>query len=442
MKTKKLLSTILVSALLAGLMAGCGSTSNSSTGSNDSASKSSGGKTVRIYQLKVEINDALQELAKKYEKEKGVKVEVTSVGGGADYGASLKAEFQKGTEPDIFMIQGSGDYQTWKHKIDDLSSEKWVSNAVKGTLDTVTVDGKIYGMPAATEGYGLIYNKAILDKAGIDPKSIDTFDKLKAAFEKLDSKKADLGIDNVVSYTTKEFWVCGNHTFNMALTAQENPLKYGQDYVAGKADVVNNKGFNDWANLVELLSKYGGGKNLDTIDYSTQVGNFALGKTAFLHQGNWVAGDLKKLEDPNKKFDMGFVPLAVNNDTKVSGAIPVGVPMYWVVNKDSKVNKEAKEFLDWMVTSKTGQESLVKDMSMIPAFTNFTVESDDPLNKSISEYNKAGKTLPWIFPVLPDGFNKNSLQPLFSKFVNSDMGAQAKKDFLQGIQDAAKDLKK
>jgi raffinose/stachyose/melibiose transport system substrate-binding protein len=91
-----------------------------------------------------------------------------------------------------------------------------------------------------------------------------------------------------------------------------------------------------------------------------------------------------------------------------------------------------------MVTSQTGQEALVKDMNMIPAFTNFTVESDNELNKSISEYNKEGKTLPWAFTNLPDGFNKNSLAPLFSKFINTDMGPQAKKDMLQGIQDATK----
>ncbi|MFW2489498.1 carbohydrate ABC transporter substrate-binding protein [Clostridium chromiireducens] len=435
MKTKKFLSTILASTLLVGTMVGCG-TSSSTESKNTSDSGS--GKTIKVFQLKVEINDALQELAKKYEAEKGVKVEITSVGGGADYGASLKAEFQKGTEPDIFMIQGAGDYGVWKHKIDDLSSEKWVSNAVKGTLDTVTFDGKVYGMPAATEGYGLIYNKEILDKAGIDAKSIDTFDKLKAAFEKLDSKKAELGIDNVVSYTTKETWVTGNHTFNIPLAAQENPKQFTQDYVAGKADLVNNKQFNDWMNLVELLCKYGGGKTLDTIDYSNQVGNFALGKTAFLHQGNWVAGDLKNLD---AKFDMGFAPLAINNDTKVSGSIPVGVPMYWVVNKDSKVNKEAKEFLDWMVNSKTGQESLVKDMNMIPAFTNFAVESDNKLNKSISEYNKAGKTLPWAFTNLPDGFTMNNIGPVFSKFLTTDMGAQAKKDMLQGLQDAEQKAK-
>lgn len=412
---KKVLATVLTASLMAGIFVGC--SSNSGKIENDT-NKSDGNKVVKVFQLKVEINDALQQLAKKYEEETGVKVEVTSVGGGADYGAALKAEFQKGTEPDIFMIQGAGDLEVWSHKVDDLSSEKWISNAVKGTLDTVTKEGKIYGMPVATEGYGLIYNKEILDKASIDPKSIDTFDKLKAAVETLDSKKADLGLENVISYTTKETWVTGNHTFNIPLAVQENPAQFTKDYTDGKADITNNQGFKDWMNLVDLLCKYSGGATLDTIDYSTQVGNFALGKTAFLHQGNWVAGDLTKLE---ANFDMGFIPLAINNDTKISGSIPVGVPMYWTVNKDSAVNTEAKAFLDWIVTSETGQKSLIEDMKMIPAFTNFKVETDDKLAKSIIEYNNAGKILPWAFTNLPDGFSMEKIGPIFSKYAKGEI---------------------
>lgn len=434
MKMKKVLATVLATTLACGILAGCGSSAPGTQDTADTAKKDGEGKVVRVFQLKVEINDALQALAKKYEEETGVKVEVTSVGGGADYGASLKAEFQKGTEPDIFMIQGAGDYGVWKHKIDDLTSEPWVKNAVNGTLDTVTFDNKVYGMPAATEGYGLMYNKEILDKAGIDPKTIDTFDKLKVAFETLDSKKAELGIDNVVSYTTKETWVTGNHTFNIPLAAQEDPTQFVKDYVAGTADIVNNQAFKDWMNLVELMCKYGGGKTLDTIDYSNQVGNFALEKTAFIQQGNWIASDLKNLD---AKFDMGFIPLSINNDTKVSGSIPVGVPMYWVINKDSAVNKEAKAFLDWMVTSDAGQESLVKDMNMIPAFKGFKVESDNTLNKSISEFNNAGKTLQWAFTNLPDGFTMEKIGPLFSTFAGSDMGDAAKTAMLQGIQDVS-----
>ena len=428
MKKKKLLATVLISTLICGTFSGCGASSKSSESSDG------GTKTVKVFQLKVEINDALQKLAQEYEKEKGVKVEITSIGGGADYGASLKAEFQKGTEPDIFMIQGAGDYDVWKHKIDDLSDQPWVSNAVKGTLDTVTLDGKIYGMPAGTEGYGLMYNKDILDKAGIDPEKLITFDALKSAFETLDSKKAELGLDNVVSYTTKETWVTGNHTFNIPFAAQENPDQFVKDYIAGKTDIVNNEQFNDWMNLVELLCKYGGGKTLETIDYSNQVGNFALEKTAFIQQGNWIASDLQSL---GADFNMGFAPMCINNDEKVSGSIPVGVPMYWVVNKDSSVNKEAKEFLDWMVESQAGQESLVNDMNMIPAFTNFKVESTNPLNQSITKYNNTGKTLRWAFTNFPDGFTMDKIGPVFSKFLDTDMGDAAKKEMLQNLQDAS-----
>lgn len=417
---KKILVSMLAATLLCGSLAAC-----SSGGTTKDPAKD---KVVKVFQLKVEINESLLALAKKYEEETGVKVEITSVGGGADYGASLKAEFAKGTEPDIFMIQGSGDLGVWEHKVDDLSKEAWVSNAVNGTLDTVTKDGKVYGMPAATEGYGLIYNKSILDKAGVDPSTIDTIDKLKAAFETIDGKKAELGLDNVVSYTTKETWVTGNHTFNMALAAQENPKQFMEDFVAGNADIVNNPIFKDWMNLVELLCTYGGGATLDTIDYSNQIGNFALGKTAFLHQGNWVAGDLAGL---GVDFEMGFVPLAINNDTKISGSIPVGVPMYWVVNKDSAVNAEAKAFLDWMVTSETGQKSLVNDMKMIPAFTNFKVETDDTLARSINEFNQAGKTLPWTFTNLPDGFTMEEIGPIFSKFAKGEIN---KDQMLEAIQ--------
>lgn len=411
---KKVLATVLTASLLTGLFVSC----SSNTGNSENDTDNNEAKVVKVFQLKVEINDALQKLVQEYEKETGIKVEVTSVGGGADYGAALKAEFQKGTEPDIFMIQGAGDLGVWEHKLEDLSSEKWVSNAFEGTLDTVKKDDKLYGMPAAIEGYGLAYNKEILDKASIDPKSIDTIDKFKTALEKLDSMKDELGLENVISYTTKETWVTGNHTFNIALATQNNPTEFTQNYIDGTADIVNNQNFKDWMNLVDLLIKYGGGATLDTIDYSTQVGNFALGKTAFLHQGNWVASDLAGL---GADFDMGFIPLTINNDTKISGSIPVGVPMYWTVNKDSAVKDEAKAFLEWMVTSETGQKSLIEDMNMIPAFNNFTIETDDKLANSILEFSDAGKTLPWAFTNLPDGFTMEKVGPIFSKYAKGEI---------------------
>lgn len=135
---------------------------------------------------------------------------------------------------------------------------------------------------------------------------------------------------------------------------------------------------------------------------------------------------------------MGFVPLCINNDAKINGAIPVGVPMYWVVNKDSKVNAEAKAFLNWLSESKVAQEALVNEMNVIPAFTNFTIESNNVLNKSVNKFNKAGKTITWPVTILPQGFAVQKIGPAFSKFVSSDMGTKAKKDLLETIQNAPK----
>ena len=59
MKTKKILSTILATTLLVGSMVGCGTTSSTGSGS---ATKAESGKTIKVYQLKVEINDQLQAL--------------------------------------------------------------------------------------------------------------------------------------------------------------------------------------------------------------------------------------------------------------------------------------------------------------------------------------------------------------------------------------------
>lgn len=389
-------------------------------------------KEINIYQLKVEIDEPLKKLAKTYEDETGVLVNVRSVGGGADYGASLKSEFQSGNEPDLFIIQGAGDLLVWQDKLADLTNESWVSNVVEGATDNVTVDGKIYGMPVNTEGYGLIYNKDMFEKAGIDASGIDTLDELKAASEVLASKKKELGIDYPISYTTKETWVTGNHTFNIALAGQDDPKAFTESYKAGEADIVNNKVFQEWMNLVDVLINYSNKKNLDTIDYNAQVGAFATGKAAMLHQGNWTYGNLKDLE---VDFDMGFLPLPINNDAEKSGRLPVGVPMYWAVNKDSKVAAETKEFLNWMVSNSDAQNALVNEMFMIPAFTNFSVKSEDPLANSIMEFNNAGKTIGWPFTNLPDGFTMEKIGPIFSEYAKGKIN---QKEMLKKIDIAIK----
>ncbi|MFA5698888.1 MAG: ABC transporter substrate-binding protein, partial [Sphaerochaeta sp.] len=156
------------------------------------AKEASKDTVVNLFQLKVEIKDAIDGYAAKYSAATpGVTVKVETLGGGADYGGALKAKAQADEVPDIFVIEGRGGYDIWKEYIADLSDQSWVAD----TDLAFKVDGKVYGFPIAIEGYGLAYNAEILAKAGIDPATLTTRGAYERALQILDSKKAELGID-------------------------------------------------------------------------------------------------------------------------------------------------------------------------------------------------------------------------------------------------------
>lgn len=184
MKRLSIMSGVLATSLL--FATAC---SNSGTDSKASKSTGSGDQVViDMFQFKVEIADQLKELTDEYTKEHpNVKFNIQTVGGGADYGAALKAQFASGNEPDIFNNGGFQEAQTWKDKLEDLSDQPWVDNLYDIAKEPMTMDGKIYGQPLNLEGYGFIYNKDLFEKAGIKelPK---TLSELEAASKKLKAK--------------------------------------------------------------------------------------------------------------------------------------------------------------------------------------------------------------------------------------------------------------
>jgi raffinose/stachyose/melibiose transport system substrate-binding protein len=359
-----------------------------------------------ICQNKVEITAAMQDYAKLYKEKTGVDVKVITGGGSSDYNTVLKAEMASGREPDIWVIEGPTGYELWKDKIADMTGEEWTKYTAAAYMD----GDKVVGFPVSVEGYGLAYNADILAKAGIDPKTLTNVDAYKAAFEKLDSMKEELGLDMVVSMVAGTVpgmtWVTGLHNFNVYLTVgnERNDTTYIDQVLAGKVDEAR---FHDYCQYVDLLFKYSTQDMLLNGTQDAQLAAFANGKAAFYHQGNWMDPSLVQL---NPSFEIAYAPHAfLHEDTD---GILVNPPSWYVVNANGNKD-EAIAYLNYLATSEDGADYMVNKAAMVPAFTNVTLTPSTPLSKSVMEWNAAGKTYDWQQYKLPDGFGMGTLGPIY-----------------------------
>jgi len=385
---------------------------------------------ITFKQNKPEIDEALQAYAASYEEATGVKVNVVSCGGSScALGDMLKADFAAGEMPDIFPIDGPDSYAQWEAIIADLSGEKWVDD----TSVEYVVNGKVVGFPVAVEGWGMAYNADLLAKAGIDPTTLTSYQAYVDAFAKIDGMKAELGIDSVVSMTAGPgmYWVTAHHNFNSLLSngLPYSDLTVANDLLAGNIDETR---ITDYANWVNLLFMYADKTVLTTGNYDSQVGAFLNQKAVFLHQGNWVDGNLTEAT-----FDMAFAPHG--SSTAVTDGIFVSAPAWYVVNKDSKNYQAALDFLSNLVYTDLGQSYMVEEAGMIPAFGNIALQPKGKLSQSVQQWTAEGKVYSWNQYLFSGEFRDNVLGPIYDQLAQGAVTVDEFKELLKtALTDNAK----
>jgi raffinose/stachyose/melibiose transport system substrate-binding protein len=370
--------------------------------------------TLEILNPKVEISTQFEQMVKEYEKENpNVRIHILTFGGGADYLAELKARIAVNKGPDIFPNGGYEEAKSWIRYLEDLSDEPWVSNAYDDALEPMTMDGKIYGMPINLEGYGFIYNKDLFAKAEIETLPV-TLTELRVAAEKLHA----IGITPfAIGYSDSWFFVL---LLNIAFAQQDDPDAFIQALNDGKQTIEGNKKFADLIRLLDLTVQYGNNDYLTT-DYYTEVTLFATGKTAILKQGNWVQS---KIDTISPNMNIGFLPIPINDDSS-NDALPIGVSNNWAVNKESspEKKKEAKKFLNWMVSSEQGKTYMKDQFHYMSAFKSIENDRSGPLAVDMIRYSDKKKTLSWNWFKFPSAAREEfgyAMQAYVGKQLNRD----------------------
>ena len=412
---KKVIALLTAAVLVLGLTA-CGKKENK----NPSDTSAQGKGSVYFLNFKPEIADVYKRIAAKYKEEKGVDVKVVTAASNT-YETTLKSEIAKKDAPTIFQINGPVGYEAWKNYCLDLSDTKLYSFLTDKSLAVKNEDG-VFGIPYVVEGYGIIYNNAIMEKYfALDDKAVDitkadeirSFDTLKAVVEDMTKHKAQLGIDGVFTSTsmgTGEQWRWTTHlasvpmyyemadnsdesTILSALNAKDVTFDYSENF-KNLFDLYLNNSTTEKG----LLS----GKSVEN-----SMAEFALGKAAMVQNGNWAWKQIAEVKGNTvKSEDVKYLPLYTGIKGEENQGLCIGTENYLAINKNAPETdrKASIEFLEWLFSSETGKKFVKDELDFIAPFNTFTTDErpEDPLAREILAWmDKDANSIEWTFNSFP-----------------------------------------
>lgn len=367
---------------------------------NESEETTESADKIIIFQSKVEISDQLEALAKEYEEETGVEVEVWSTTGD-DYFQQLKTKLANNQGPTIFSVVPGSESEQLSAYLTDLSELSFVDSIYEGMADTI--DGKTVGIPYTMEGFGLVYNKDL-----IDPAQVTDYDSFVAMLQ----EQKENGI-NGVGLSQESYFLIG-HMLNTPFAMQDDPDAFMEQLTNGEVTMAETEEFQDFAKFYDAIRE--NSYNPLEVNYDKEIGDFATGKTAAIHQGNWISS---MFADYEVSFEMGLMPVPIGENDKVA----VSVPAAWYVNSQATAEEQqaGKEFLEWLYTSDTGIHYLMDEFGFIPVVSGMINDDLDAVSQEVSAYAEAGNTLSWAMNDWPAGIVDVYLVPVAEEFFTTDM---------------------
>jgi raffinose/stachyose/melibiose transport system substrate-binding protein len=414
MKFSKNLLLILAISLVM-ILAACGGGDEGDSEGNEEATGGNEGSAdkITIFQSKVEISEQLEALAKEYTEETGVEVEVWGTTGD-DYFQQLQIRLNSNQGPSIFSLGHLTEAQRLESYLYDFSNEDFVENIAPNMA--LEHNDKIVGIPYGVEGFGLVYNKDLVSE-----EDIADYESFVSTLEKF--KGEDV---NGLSLSQEAYFLIG-HLSNYPFSLQEDNLQFIEQLNNGEVTMAETEEFQQFGEVMEVI-RANAPSPLD-ISYDEQIGDFATGKTAMIHQGNWAWG---MFEDYELDFEVGMAPFPLMDNNKLS----VGVGQNWAINanKDEAEVQAAVDFINWVYTSETGNRYLVENFGFIPAFTNIDSGDLDPLSQAVSEATVNGNTIPWSFNFYPANLVVNDFAPATQNFfLTEDMTGE---EYIQSLDQA------
>jgi raffinose/stachyose/melibiose transport system substrate-binding protein len=362
--------------------------------------------------IKVEIQDEFTAAIEDYNANNTdcVSVEIIETAQDQTFLQTITPMYEAGKAPTI--MTALQEIPELAERAMDWTGQPLADLAAEGTLDVANIDGKQVGIPITAEAFGLLYNKAVLDAAGVDPKAIATRSDLEDAFGAV----ADTGV--AAAHFSGLWWSLGAHFTNIyhttAADSVEGRLAILDELKADGKDLLSDPAFTNWLDTFDLLKANSiDSATIADTDYDLGVENLAVGDAGFWFMGNWAEPNLLTTT-PDGEFGIMPVPTSDNAGDYGNDGISVGVPFYAIIDAEQASTEQqeaAVKVLTWFLTTPEGQaywSGPVEDggMNFIPVYDGFTVEPTTFMAKEIASYIGEGKALQWVNSAYPSGLQE------------------------------------
>ncbi|MDY3822559.1 MAG: ABC transporter substrate-binding protein [Eubacteriales bacterium] len=320
--------------------------------------------SVYYLNFKPEADAAWQELAKKYTELTGVPVKVVTAASG-DYQTTLTSEMDKSEAPTLFQCGNQGALNTWGEYCLDLKDTDFYKEMTTDDFNLFGENGEVLAAGYCYEAFGIIVNKALLEKAGHSIDEITNFDTLKAVADDIHARAAELGFDAFSSsgLDGSSSWRFSGHLANMPLF-----YEFRDDNVTAQPATITGKYLDNYKAIWDLYTTDTAttGADLITATGDMSSGEFKEGKAVFYQNGTWEYAGL--VEAGLKPEDLAMIPIYCGVEGEEKAGLCCGTENCWSVNKEaSPENIQATlDFMKWVVTSEEGTTMMAEQFGPCP----------------------------------------------------------------------------
>ena len=359
--------------------------------------------TGSVYYLnfKPESDAAWQEIAKTYTEQTGVPVKVVTAASG-QYDTTLTAELDKDAAPTMFQVGNLGAVNSYGEFCYNLEGTDVYNEMTTTDFNLKNEAGETVSIGYCYEAFGIIVNKALLEKAGHSVDEITNFESLKAVADVIHARADELGFDAFTSagLDGSSSWRFSGHLANMPLY-----YEFRDDGVTEQPATIKGTYLENYKNIWDLYitDTATTGAALLSATGDQAEAEFGEGKAAFYQNGTWEYSNLTSAD----KFgmnpdDLTMIPIYCGVEGEEKAGLCCGTENCWAINKNASPEdiQATLDFMYWVVTSEEGTTMLAEQFGPCPFKNAKTPEN--VFFAAANEYVANGNyTVTWAFNWTP-----------------------------------------